>query len=135
MAPIDIPTFEPEIYAAKLKKHKGDKDKLATTGLKSMCVGGVSILSRYQKAREFEVLREIVGDMEAEMRGHIRFVSCDSKASWVVEAELKQWNMAVAEDVAQWLAQGLRQLIGGYNGIQVTCGSDVISIDPDWETE
>src|SRR6266705_3363648 len=93
-----IPQHEPEIVAAIAAKHyRGDDEKVATTSIKLLTVAGVKIESRYQKAREFKLMRDMVLSLPLP-QGAVQSIFCDSKAgscfSVVVRRDL--WNTRLA---------------------------------------
>ncbi len=56
-----IPQHEPEIIAAAARKHWcGDDEKVATTSIEVLIVHDVQITSRYQKAHELELMRDMI---------------------------------------------------------------------------
>jgi hypothetical protein len=120
---IQIPKLEPEVIAAEAKKFGGDHEKVATTSIKRLVVGGVEITSRYQKAHEFELMSKMVGALPAALRRHVKSIFCDSKACASYTVVLRQWNQDVAEAVARYLEAAAIAHDGGYNDISI-CEDD-----------
>jgi hypothetical protein len=77
-----IPRFEPEVIEAGAQKHYfGDSEKVATTSIRTLVVFGVDIVSRYNKAEEYELMQAMICALRPAMREQIKSIFCDSKSS------------------------------------------------------
>jgi hypothetical protein len=133
---LSIPRRTAEEVAAEARQiWAGDTTKVATTPLSTLNIGGIILRSRYQKADEFEVLRDIVLSLSVEARSHISEMVVDSKATWALTITLKSWYRPVAERLAYSVSETLWRLIGGHGGITVTCLEEHFTIEAEWRPE
>jgi hypothetical protein len=133
-----IPQHEPEIVAAIAAKHyRGDDEKVATTSIKLLTVVGVKIESRYQKAREFELMRDMVLSLPLPLpQGAVQSIFCDSKAGSCFSVALRRdlWNTRLARTIGFHFEQAAFAYNGGHNGITVSAdiGDRSIEFSPNW---
>jgi len=115
-----IPQHEPEIIAAAARKHwRGDEEKVATTSIEVLIVHGVEITSRYQKAYEFELMRDMILAMPRPC-GALKSIFCDSKASRCFSVVLRYWDADLARAIGAHLEKAATAYGGGHNGISVS---------------
>ncbi len=129
-----VPIFEPEVIAAKVRLWHGDDEKVATTSLKTLCVNGVTIESRYGKANEYQLLSEIIAGMSLLVCSSVVNVFCDSKATWVITVSLQHGEAKHAKLIGDHFSREMLGRNGGHNGIFVTCQErEEYFVDPDWD--
>lgn len=66
-----VPIHEPEIL--------GSGEKASDTALKEISCGDATLISRYQRSHEYQMMIKIMVACEADYRGHIRNMFFDSK--------------------------------------------------------
>jgi ProQ/FINO family len=129
-----IPMRESAIVEAEARA-RGSGEKIATTTITGLNIDGIDIRSRYNKAHEYEVLRDAVLRLAPEKRELVSYIHCDSQASWVINVTLRAWNVSLAEHIGFVLSEALLYLNGGHNGITLTCNDDHLEIPAEWNEE
>ena len=115
-----IPRFEPEVVQAEAnRRFRGNTDKVATTSFSGLKHLGVQLSSRYSKARELELMAEVLGDLEPAQRACIARFYCDSKASAFFEVHFKPRWFGDAQAIGERICLSLLQRNDGYNGVHV----------------
>jgi hypothetical protein len=128
-----IPVREPAVIAAEAAA-RGGGEKVATTTITGLYVDDIHIKSRYDKAHEYEVLRDAVLRLAPEKRALISDILCDSQATWTLTVTLRAWNKSHAMNVGYSLSEAFLYLNGGHNSITVTCTpDDCLVIPAEWE--
>jgi hypothetical protein len=132
-----IPRHEPEIIAAAARKRwRGDDEKVPTTSLEALTVHGVKIESRYRKAREFELMRDMVLALTTLERESVQSIFCDSKASYVFDVSVRPGacDALLAGIIGRRLEAVALARNGGHNGIRVFSERDgcCVGLDPYW---
>jgi hypothetical protein len=129
-----IPRREPELIRLEADRvFHGDADKVATTALRGLTVGGVEISSRYFQAEEFEVMRAMILALPPQLRDLVTSIFCDSKATHSYSVMVRRWSAAAA--IGKWLDAAAASITGGHNGIDVRDHSApvlCVAIDPNW---
>jgi hypothetical protein len=82
----------------------------------------VTIVSRYDDARELDVLDAVVREIPDKVRRFIDQVFCDSKHG-AIAIDLTVADDAVAACVGELFAAGLRRIVRGHGGVSVNSGS------------
>lgn len=129
-----IPRFEPEVICAAARKNwHGDNEKVPTTSIRHLVVDGVELSSRYDKADEYELMREMVLGVEAKARKYIDTIFCDSKAGSCFGVRLKPCSKKQAWEIASSIEQVCLAGNGGYNSIHVEGSSGgSFYFEPNW---
>lgn len=129
-----VPRFEPEVVAAEAKKKwHGDLEKVPTTSLKALDVHGVHLSSRYDKAREYEIMAAMVEGVSPELRRLIDNIFCDSKANDCYTVCLNPCTKANARRIAQQMEAACMLHGGGHNGITFEgAQGGYLDLDPRW---
>jgi hypothetical protein len=132
-----IPRFEPEVIEAAAQKHyRGDDEKVATTSIRTLVVFGVDIVSRYNKADEYDLMQAMICALRPALREQIESIFCDSKA-YCFSVTLRNWRDDIAHAIGCELEATAIARCGGHNGIFVTsegeCNS--VEIDADWRDD
>jgi hypothetical protein len=131
-----IPRFEPEVIEATAKKHyRGDDEKVATTSIRTLVVFGVSIVSRYDKADEYDLMQAMICALRPALREQIKSIFCDSKAD-CFSVILRNWRVGIAHAIGYEIEATVIARCGGHNGIFV--GADrgcTFFGDPDRQIE
>jgi hypothetical protein len=118
--PFIIPVFEPEVVTAEAQKRwHGNYDKVTTTSVRGLRIGGVTITSQYRKAAEYQVLGDIVTKLPPELRELIANVWCDSKARWFTVISLKRWSEHHASLIGDQFERELLSKNGSHDGIWI----------------
>jgi len=129
----EIPLVSKADFVAAVAARGGDDEKVPTTPLTSLEYRGVSISSRYQKAREMEIMVQMVRDL-GDHTPSVKGLFCDSQGCAVYEARLSdEATEEDAESVAIKLDGFVFETYGGHNGIYVS-GRDGINAQagPNW---
>lgn len=93
----------------------------------------VTIVSRYNNKAEIGVLDTVVSiALTKEDCALIERVFCDSKASWAIEIELREYDAARARSIGEAFASAMEKVNGGHNGVGVTCGEAMYFVEPYW---
>jgi ProQ/FINO family len=120
-----IPVREPAVIAADARARGGNPEKIATTTITGLHIGGIDIRSRYAKAHEYEVLRDAVLRLAPDTRGLISDIFCDSNATWTLTVTLREsWNESRAMHIGALLSEAMLYVNGGHNSITLTDGLD-----------
>jgi hypothetical protein len=136
-----IPRHAPEVIEALARKrYRGDDEKVPTTSIKELTVSGVQISSRYQKAHELELMREMILALPAGLAEVVQSIWCDSKANYCFSVALRYWDRSAAWAVGYYLETILRNARPfGHNGIDISADekrfNPSIYIDPNWGDE
>src|SRR6185437_2692542 len=138
-----IPQHEPEIVAAAARNHRhGDDEKVPTTSITVLIVDGVEITSRYRKAHELELMRDMILALPLAQRA-VQSIFCDSKAGSCFSVVLRRhhWNARLARAIGDHFEKAALAYNGGHNGITVSAydgdsifGSQRLRIEfnPNW---
>jgi hypothetical protein len=119
-----IPHREPEVIQAEAdRRWHGDPDKVPTTSLRSpLLVDGITIISRYNNAHEFELMIEMVWSLSPLCRALLKSIFRDSKCG-TLTVELRNWNEDVARIIGERLDYVLVDIDGGHSGLWMTSPS------------
>jgi len=90
------------------------------------------IVSRYNVAREVEVLARVLAGMRLQDRRLVEEVLVDSKATWLVRVTLREWSAASAERAANLVEVGMMAEVGGHNGVVVIGRGNQIFVPACW---
>ena len=109
-----------------------DDEKIPTTDVESLTVGGVHVWSRYQKLHELVLMTSVVLALPAATRSAVKSLWCDSKANSVFSVEMQPGydEARVTRPLAAQISELLRKQIGGHNGVFV---GQTAAVDPDWD--
>jgi hypothetical protein len=117
-----VPRHEPEtIKALADKQYRGDDWKVPTTSLKKWMEGRVHIISRYDKADEFETMSAMVRSLPPDLFKITRTVFCDSKTTASYSVTIDPWCSNCAAQIGTSMEQICITIDGGHNGISVSC--------------
>jgi hypothetical protein len=98
------------------------RDKVATTTIRELDVDGVTVVSRYRRARELRVLATAVADLREETRRQVDRVFYDSKSDTVTIDVCIGAPRERAEAVAVTFSGALAGANGGHGSITVVDG-------------
>lgn len=129
-----MPHFEPEVVIAATRKNPhGDDEKVPTTSLKGICINGVYLSSRYDKAHELEAMANLVEGVSPKLRCFIDDIWCDSQANAYYSVTLNPCTRAQAKKISQQIYEACITRNGGHNGIDIqgTAGGSLY-FDPWW---
>jgi hypothetical protein len=128
-----VPQHSSELVAARAAKWFGDDEKVATTSLKGLVVEGVSLISRYDKARELELMAIMVTGLPFDLAKRIKSIFCDSKCGVCFTVTLKHWP---APSILYAIGDRLDQLLckhnDGHNGLDLRYGDKQHEVNPNW---
>jgi hypothetical protein len=111
-----IPRDEETVRAEADKRYRGDTEKVSTTLYRPGDVLGVGISSRYDKAREYEVMAALIRWIPPDLRALMSSIDCDSKSTtWTFF--LKKCSANEFSDLTTLITSGLYRLSGGHNGV------------------
>jgi hypothetical protein len=138
-----IPVHEPEVVAAEArKKWHGNAEKVATTSIKMLKIDGVEITSRYCRALEFELMRDMVLALSPRWRAIMKSIFCDSKATDCFSVTMRRWDPRLATEIGKQLESAALELNDGHNGITIAAATATkpifgdagrrIDIHPNW---
>ena len=125
-----IPVHEPEVVAAEArKKWHGDAEKVATTSIKMLKIDGVKITSRYCRAHEFELMRDMILTLSPRWRTIMKSIFCDSQATDCFSVTMRRWDPRLAAEIGKKLESAALELNDGHNGITVAAATKTIFSD------
>ncbi len=128
-----IPKHEPEVVAAGTKKHRGDSEKVSTTGIRVLEVEGVSLLSRYNKAEELALMRDVLISVEPGLRRFVESMYCDSKGCACYDVVLHECTSDNVLRIADQFGAEFIRLSGGYNALSLRLPSGAVhGLGPYW---
>ena len=136
-----IPIHEPEVVAVEArKKWHGNAEKVATTSIKVLKIDGVEITSRYCRAHEFELMRDMVLALAPRWRAVMKSIFCDSKATDCFSVTMHRWDPSLAAEIGKQLENAALELNDGHNGITIaaptktvfSAAGQFIDIHPSW---
>lgn len=134
---IKVPRHEPEVVAAAARRHwNGDDEKVPTTSVRDLTVGGVHLSSRYDKASEYDLMALMASGLPEDLRAHVESIFCDSKATHAYTLEIKPSGIDVATLIANIIEATCLDQTDGHNGILLASGSEFIEIrDANWQSD
>ena len=129
-----VPTFEPEVIQAGIRKRHGDADKVATTACATINIRGIEISSRWGKAREMRELVDMANAIPVSLAGLVRSIFCDSSVGHSYEISLCSCRADQAQ-AADHLHGHCWLQLGGHNDIVVTRENGPgAHVEPAWNT-
>jgi hypothetical protein len=135
---IAVPRYEPEVVEAAARKFGGDHDKVATTSVDVLMVGGVEVSSRYNKAEELTKLAAIVlTGLSPRQRKFVKSVWYDSAYSDSYTITILHKNSTLAEQIGSAFEAGAIWLRGRHNSVSVEApdGTNLANFNCHWEGE
>ena len=131
---MDIPQHEPEAVNSMAKRnYRGDDEKVPTTSISSVNFKGVNISSRYGKAHELQVMKDVISKIDPKTLSLIKQVWCDSKATAVYSVDMSDCEQYRVDHVAFLLDKLFCEIDSGHNGIFVSSANGCHAYeDPNW---
>ena len=122
------------INAEANSRYRGSHEKVPTTDETVLEVDGVEIVSRYQKAHEFDSMAGMVKGVDEQHRPLIESILCDSQAQACYSVKLKPCTRQQARIIGDQLSRDCCKHDGGHNGIWIdgASGAQMI-VNPEWE--